>query len=131
MIKHKTVSKFLLQPSFDIFMQDSFNIISLNLKFHIKSTQLGNCWKFPIFNQSMSHMLKQFIETLLAWIYFFLIDITLFSCYVSLAIPFLVKLFGLDFFSCKVCQLYLDVLVQAPFRKWNQGWWSRISQALN
>ena len=26
MIKHKTVSKFLLQPSFDIFMQDSFNI---------------------------------------------------------------------------------------------------------
>ena len=48
MIKHKTFPELLLQPSDWIiasaFMKNSFNIdVSLNLKFHIKSTQLGNC----------------------------------------------------------------------------------------
>ena len=126
MIKHKTVPKFLLQLSFDIFMQDSFNGsfnyfgISLNSKFHRKSTQLGNCWKLAIFNQSVSLMLYRCIEAFVVWIYFFLMDITVFSCYASLARPVVVKLFGFDFFNCETCQLCLHVLVQASFRKRSQ-----------
>ena len=132
MIKDKTVPKFLLQPSFDIFMQDSFNIdISLNSKFRRKSTQLGNCWKLSIFNQSVSHKLYQCIEAFVVWIYFFVIDITVFSCYASLARPVVVKLFGSDSCNCETCQLCLHVLVQVFFRKWNQRWWSRISRAFN
>ena len=132
MIKHKTVPKFLVESSFNIFMQDSFNNdISLNLKFHIKNTQLGNRWKFLIFSWSVSHRLYQFMEVLLAWNYFFLIDITVFSCYVSLARPVIVKLFGLDLVNCEDCQLCLDVLVDESFKKWNEGCWSRISRAFN
>lgn len=84
--KHKTFPEFLLQPLFDVFMQEFFNInVSLNYRFCIKSTLLGNCWKLSIFNQSVVHMLYQFIEESFVWIYFFLIDITLFSCYIPLA----------------------------------------------
>ena len=132
MIKHKAILEFLLQLSFEVFMQDPFKIdISLPLKFHIESTQLGNCWKLLIFNQRVSYMLDHFIKAFLAWIYFFLINITVFSCYVSLARPVIVKLFGLDFLNYEAYQLCLNALVQASFRKWNQGWWSRIIQPFN
>ena len=46
MIKRKTLPEFLFQSSFDVFIQDSFNIdVSLNMKYSIKVTQPKNCWK--------------------------------------------------------------------------------------
>ena len=65
-------------------------------------------------------MLYHFIKAFVARIYFFFINITMFSCYPSLVRPVIVKRFGLDFLGCKACQLYLDKIVQVSFTKLNQ-----------
>ena len=115
MIKHNTVPKFLLQPSFGVLMNDSFNI-NISLNFCIKKTHLKNCLKLSIFNKSFQFSIRTcctclFMEAFIAWNYFFLINIIMFSCYDSLARPVRVQSFGLHFLDCEACQLCLDILV--------------------
>ena len=91
MIKHKTISVFMLQLSFDVFLQDFFNVnISLSFpQIRINSTQLGH-----IFKESVLHMLYQFIEAFLAWIYYFFINVNMFSCHISLLRPVMINSLG-------------------------------------
>ena len=89
MIKHNTVPKFLLQPSFGVLMNDSFNI-NISLNFCINITHLKKCLKLSIFNKSFQFSIRTcctclFMEAFIAWNYFFLINIIMFSCYDSLA----------------------------------------------